>query len=62
MPISGKDAIKRLCKDGWEVDRQNGSHCILKKNNDTIVIPIHKNTDLPKGLLKNIEKKTKIKF
>lgn len=32
MPISGKEAIKRLQKHGFEIARQRGSHVVLVAN------------------------------
>ena len=58
MPVSGKNAIKKLRKSGWEIVSQNGSHVKLRKNGVTAIVPIHGNRDLPKGTLKNIEKQT----
>lgn len=50
-----KDLLKILLKEGWEVDRINGSHHILKKGDKTISLPIH-GKDVKKGLLKSIYK------
>lgn len=54
------ELIKKLKKDGWEVDRIHGSHHILKKGNETVSIPVH-STDMKPGLLNNILKKTGLK-
>lgn len=54
------ELIKKLKKDGWEVDRIHGSHYILKKGGETVSIPAH-NTDMGKGLLNKILKKTGLK-
>ena len=51
-----KDFIRRLLKEGWEIDRIEGSHHILKKGNETVSIPVH-NKDMGKGLLHNLLKK-----
>jgi predicted RNA binding protein YcfA (HicA-like mRNA interferase family) len=32
MFMSGKDFVKKLMKDGWALDRVNGSHHIMRKN------------------------------
>jgi predicted RNA binding protein YcfA (HicA-like mRNA interferase family) len=58
--MKGKDLLKLLQKNGWEVVRINGSHHILKKNGQTIVVPIH-NKDVPTGLLKQILKDAGLK-
>ena len=54
--ISGKKLIKILVKNGFIIIRQKGSHVFiesLEKSNSTVV-PLHKNEDLGKGLLKSI--------
>lgn len=57
--MKGKELVKLLRKNGWEIDRIHGSHYIMKKGNRTEVIPVH-NTDLPVGLLNAIKKRTGI--
>ncbi|HEY3370018.1 MAG TPA: type II toxin-antitoxin system HicA family toxin [Prolixibacteraceae bacterium] len=53
--ISGKDFIKLLQILGFIVVRINGSHYRLKHPDGRITtIPVHKNEDLPKGLLRKI--------
>ncbi|WP_332461305.1 type II toxin-antitoxin system HicA family toxin, partial [Leptospira chreensis] len=34
--MTGKELIKVLKKDGWELDRITGSHHILKKKDKTL--------------------------
>ena len=58
--MKGSELVKELKKDGWTVDRIHGSHYIMKKGNQTEVIPVH-NTDIPKGLLNAILKRTGLK-
>lgn len=55
---SGKDIIKILQKNGWEVDRINGSHHVLiNKNKDFIItVPVHGNQSLKIGLVRSILK------
>lgn len=55
--MKGKELVKLLSKNGWEIDRINGSHYIMKKDGRIEIIPMH-NTDLPKGLLIAILKRT----
>lgn len=31
MPLTGKGMVKLLKKNGWKVERQEGSHCQLFK-------------------------------
>lgn len=53
--ISGKDFAKLLQRLGFVIIRVNGSHHLLKHPDGRITtIPIHKNEDLPKGLLRKI--------
>lgn len=53
--ISGKDFIKFLLSLGFVVVRVNGSHHRLKHSDGrATTVPVHKNDDLPKGLLRKI--------
>ena len=58
MPISGKEVIKRLKKQGWTVKGQRGSHVKLTKEGKITEVPVHGNRDLKKGLIRAIEKQT----
>ena len=55
--MSGKDFIKKLMKDGWELDRVKGSHHIMRKNGVSLSIPVHANADLKPGILNSLNKK-----
>jgi len=57
LNVSGKDFVKKLMKDGWILDRINGSHYIMCKDNVTLSVPIHKNEDLDKGIYIQLLKK-----
>lgn len=53
--ITGKDFIKFLQTLGFIVVRINGSHHRLKHSDGRVTtIPVHKNEELPKGLLRKI--------
>ena len=53
--ISGKDIIKFLQMLGFIVTRINGSHYRLKHPDGRVTtVPVHKNEDIPKGLLRKI--------
>ena len=53
--ISGKELIKILQYQGFIVVRINGSHHRLKHPDGRVTtVPVHKNEDLPKGLLRKI--------
>lgn len=53
--ISGKAFLKFLQSVGFIVVRINGSHHRLKHSDGRLTtVPVHKNKDLPKGLLRKI--------
>lgn len=53
--LSGKEFVNLLEKLGFEVVRINGSHYRMKhKDGRVTTIPVHKNEDLPKGLMRKI--------
>jgi len=53
--ISGKELINILRSQGFIVVRINGSHHRLKHTDGRVTtVPVHKNEDLPKGLLRKI--------
>ena len=37
--MTGKELVKQLQKKGWEIERTNGSHYIMKKGNRTEIVP-----------------------
>ena len=51
------ELIKALLKKGWVIERIHGSHYVLKKGEQTEVIPAHGGKDLPKGLAEAIKKR-----
>ena len=53
--LTGKELIKILEKLGFKLVGINGSHHRLKHDDGRITtVPVHKNEDLPKGLLRKI--------
>ena len=55
--VSGKELVKVLEKLGFIVIRIKGSHYRMKHVDGRITtIPVHKNEDLPKGLMQKIIK------
>ena len=58
--MKGKELVKLLRKNGWRLDRIHGSHYVMKNGNRTEIIPVH-NTDIPKGLVNAILKRTGLK-
>jgi predicted RNA binding protein YcfA (HicA-like mRNA interferase family) len=55
--VSGKDFVKKLMKDGWELDRVKGSHHIMRKNGVCLSVPVHGNKDLKPGIFNDLNKK-----
>ncbi len=58
--MKGIELVKLLEKHGWQVDRINGSHYVMKKGSATEIIPVH-NRDIPKGLCNAILKRAGLK-
>jgi predicted RNA binding protein YcfA (HicA-like mRNA interferase family) len=53
--ISGKELIKLLERNGFEIMRIKGSHHRLKHEDGRLTtVPVHKNEPLAKGLLRKI--------
>lgn len=61
MPLTGKDMVKKLKKDGWELRRTEGSHRHLYKDGIRVTVPVHGNKDLGKGLENKILKEAGLK-
>lgn len=61
MTMSGKELVSLLLKNGWTLDRVSGSHYILRKDDQTLSIPVHGNQALKPGLLNAILKKAGLK-
>jgi len=56
--ISGNTALKVFQKLGYQVIRQKGSHCIIKKDSITFPVPLHKELDT--GMLKGLIRQAKL--
>jgi len=53
--IKGKDFLKFLESLGFRITRTKGSHVRLRSEDGrATTIPIHRNKDIPKGLLRKI--------
>lgn len=56
--VSGKEVVKALLKQGFEVKRQKGSHIHLIKSEGSqvlhVTVPIHGNRDLTPSVLRSI--------
>jgi predicted RNA binding protein YcfA (HicA-like mRNA interferase family) len=61
--MTGKEVIKILEENDWQLDRIRGSHHIMKKEGRrSVPVPVHRNQDLPKGLLSALKRQTGIDF
>ena len=61
--ISGKRLIRLLSGFGFEVIRIRGSHHFLRDSEGrTTVVPVHKNEDIGKGLLRKILKDCEVEL
>lgn len=60
---SPREVIKILKQNGWCLNRVTGDHYIFRKDKivNIVVVPISKN-NIKIGTLKNIERKSGIKF
>jgi len=61
MKMTGKEFIKLLKQNGWELERMQGSHHIMMKGTKTLSVPVHRNKDLGKGLLHALRKQGGLK-
>ena len=53
--LTGKELIRLLEQNGFEVVRVNGSHHRMRHVDGRVTtVPVHGNSDLPKGLLRKI--------
>ena len=59
--IKSKEVVKILQRLGFIIDRQTGTHVILKKDDKTVVVPVHREI-MPIGTLKSIEKQSGLRF
>jgi predicted RNA binding protein YcfA (HicA-like mRNA interferase family) len=55
LPVcSGAAAVRAFIKAGWTVDRQRGSHVMLKKVGSSVVLSVPQHRQLGKGLLRSL--------
>jgi len=59
--IRSKEVLKILQKQGFGIKRQSGTHVILRKENKTVVVPVHRGI-IPIGTLKSIERQSGVDF
>jgi predicted RNA binding protein YcfA (HicA-like mRNA interferase family) len=57
------EVLRGLMRHGWYIERQNGSHVILKHpaRTDFIVFPDHGSAELGTGLMRKIMKQAGLK-
>ncbi len=55
MPMTAKEVIQRLKREGWQEVRQTGSHKQFIREGKRITVPFHKG-DLKPGTEKSIRK------
>jgi len=62
--ITGKELVKALQKEGFEITRQKGSHMQMTKYTDgenlTFPVPVHTGKIIKQGTLKGILRKSNI--
>ena len=54
--MKDKELLRLMLKNGWKIERVNGSHHIMKKGNEIEVIPVH-GKELSTGIANKILKR-----
>lgn len=55
LPIlSGRDIVKALAKDGWQMVRQRGSHMILVKTGHMATLSVPDHREIARGTLRSL--------
>ena len=57
--ISGEKLIRALCRNGYTITRQKGSHVILR-NLEGVIVTVPRHDQLKLGTLRNILRTTEI--
>jgi predicted RNA binding protein YcfA (HicA-like mRNA interferase family) len=62
LPVrTARQILKILRKHGFEIERQSGSHVVLRHpDGRRTTVPVHSQRDLGKGLLRQILKDTEL--
>lgn len=55
--MTGKEVVRLLQANGWELDRITGSHHIMVKGDEVLPVPVHGKKELKTGTLHAIFKK-----
>ncbi len=61
MDMNGKELLKLLKNNGWQEVRIEGSHHVMRKDNQTLIVPVHGSKSVKKGLLNAILKEAGLK-
>ncbi|GMR21942.1 MAG: hypothetical protein BMS9Abin37_0265 [Acidobacteriota bacterium] len=63
LPPRGDHIGNSRKQEGWTIKSQSGSHVKLENEfSEIVIVPVHGNKDLGKGLVKKIEKQTGVKL
>jgi predicted RNA binding protein YcfA (HicA-like mRNA interferase family) len=54
--LKAKELLKFLQTKNFKIDRQTGSHIVLKKENQIVIVPLHQGKDLGIGITMTILK------
>jgi len=61
--MTGREVIKILKKNDWQLDRIKGSHHIMRKEGrGSVSVPVHGSKDLKRGTLAGISRQTGVDF
>jgi len=60
--MNGKEIIKILGQNNWQIVRVRGSHHLLSNGQKTVSVPVHGKKEIGIGLLRAIEKQTGVKL
>jgi predicted RNA binding protein YcfA (HicA-like mRNA interferase family) len=52
--LSGREVVKALIGDGWELARQKGSHMILVKPGSVVSLSVPDHREVAKGTLRSL--------
>ncbi len=52
--LSGRDVVKALASDGWQMVRQRGSHMILVKDGHMATLSVPDHREVAKGTLRSL--------
>ena len=52
--VSGKEAVRAFTKVGWQVSRQEGSHIILSKSGNPVILVMPDHREVRRGTLRSL--------